>query len=205
MQKYLLLSLMVTSNLYASNNALQFEIVPFDYCNTAMKEQLCTMVRDDQEIQQRIHQTADLFQNNLANTDVQYLVCKSKQNPSEIYGFMACMHVDTFYCFTYWNGVLITQKHRADDHHFTLIETMNSVGYIKDIAVHKDFRGHGIAQALLHNFEETCKQNGMQKLMIRVEADNAPAIRAYTKTGFNINHAYSHDAQHYTMFKNINS
>lgn len=201
LKKFLFCSLLLTGSLFASKNILQFEIVPFDYVDEGMKEQLCAMVRDDQEIQKRIRQTPEKFLKNLLDHELQYIICRSKENKSDIYGFMTCMQFATFYCYQRSKGLLITRKYYED--RFPLIEIMKSVGYIQDMAVHKDLRGHGIAQHLLHSFEETCKQVGVHKLMIRVAADNAQAISAYNKAGFLIDHAYDHDEHHYTMFKKI--
>jgi ribosomal protein S18 acetylase RimI-like enzyme len=202
-KNYLFLSLLLTGNLFASNNILEFEIVPFDYADTEMKEQLCAMVRDDQEVQQRIAQTEELFEQKISNPDVQYFICRSLKDEFKVYGFIACKLIDTFYCFKYWNGVLITQKDLVDDRRFTLLETMNKVGYIQDVVVHKNFRRQGVAQTLLLQFEEFCKQNNICKLMIRVAADNKQAIGAYKKFGFALDYAYNHDPQNYTMFKKI--
>ena len=49
-KKLILFLLIITTSLFASQNALQFKVVPFDYSDEDMKEQLCVMIRDDKEM-----------------------------------------------------------------------------------------------------------------------------------------------------------
>ena len=204
---YWFLSFMLASKLFASDSQLQFEIVPFDYADADMKEQLCAMVRDDLEIQQRIYLTEESVKTYVSNLNLvdnrQCWVCRSQQEISEIYGFMTCIKIDTYYCFKRSCGVRITEKYHDYVDKYTLIDTMKSVGHIQDIAVHKNYRCCGVAQALLRHFEDDCKKNGMQKLMMHVAADNEKAIHAYNKAGFVIALAYSHDMNCLAMFKSI--
>ncbi|MBP6869803.1 GNAT family N-acetyltransferase [Candidatus Babeliales bacterium] len=171
-----------------------------------MKEQICSMFRDDEEIQKRICKTEAEIRTILSQQNVQFnrqmFVCRS-QETSKIYGFMECQQGDTFYCYKYPEGVRIIQKYCPDNEKSKLIETIQSMGYIEKIAVHKDYRRHGISQALLNYFEEKSKLNGMHRLMIHAETNNQKAINAYTKAGFVIAEAYSHNKEILTMFKSI--
>ena len=55
---------------------------------------------------------------------------------------------------------------------------------IHDIAVHPDFRGKGIGQALLAAVEEHARQHGCGKVTLEVRSDNHRAMAAYRKAGF---------------------
>jgi ribosomal protein S18 acetylase RimI-like enzyme len=51
--------------------------------------------------------------------------------------------------------------------------------YLSDLAVHPDHRRKGIARSLVQACEEQTRQMGKERLYIRVEIDNAPAVRMY--------------------------
>ncbi len=55
---------------------------------------------------------------------------------------------------------------------------------IHDIAVHPDFRGKGIGQALLAAVEEHARQHGCCKVTLEVRSDNHRAMAAYRRAGF---------------------
>ena len=171
--------LLADCNLFAGENKLQFEIVPFDICDESMKEQLCVMIRDDQEMAKILDTNEEsMRQNYLSCPDLQYdvqsFVCRSTDRSAKIYGFIQCSQHDEFYeC-----AELVTIQEKL-------------VGFVNGIAVHKDYRGCGVALALLNHFEEICKINGMQQLMLFTGVDNDKAIRAYTRYGFKIDPAYS--------------
>jgi ribosomal protein S18 acetylase RimI-like enzyme len=55
---------------------------------------------------------------------------------------------------------------------------------IHDIAVHPDFRGKGIGQALLAAVEEHAREHGCGKVTLEVRSDNHRAMAAYRKAGF---------------------
>ncbi|WP_164988925.1 GNAT family N-acetyltransferase [Fictibacillus sp. S7] len=52
------------------------------------------------------------------------------------------------------------------------------------LAIHPDFQGRGVAQALMKEGEEWMKRLGKTKLSLRVMATNPRAIRFYEKCGF---------------------
>lgn len=56
--------------------------------------------------------------------------------------------------------------------------------HIENIAVHPDFRGKGIAKALLDHVFEYYNQKGALRFTLEVDVDNQPAIQLYEKTGF---------------------
>lgn len=55
---------------------------------------------------------------------------------------------------------------------------------IHDIVVHADWRGRGIAQALLRWAEGRAAELGCCKLTLEVLANNRPAMAAYARAGF---------------------
>jgi len=54
------------------------------------------------------------------------------------------------------------------------------------IAVHPDYRGKGVFELLMKNFEEESKKRGAGKITLSVKASNARAIAAYRKSGWQI-------------------
>jgi ribosomal protein S18 acetylase RimI-like enzyme len=56
--------------------------------------------------------------------------------------------------------------------------------HIDNIAVHPDFRGQGVAQALLQSVFEYYSQRGGLRYTLEVDASNQAAIKLYEKTGF---------------------
>jgi len=55
---------------------------------------------------------------------------------------------------------------------------------VGNIVTHKDFRGRGIATSLFEALLESLKAQGIKKLFLEVEHDNAPALGLYEKLGF---------------------
>lgn len=60
------------------------------------------------------------------------------------------------------------------------LQIFSGEGYVTNVAVLPDFRGQGIAQALI---AEQMK-NEMEFITLEVRESNAPAINLYTKMGF---------------------
>ena len=220
-KNYLFLSLLLTSGLFANKNTIEFEIVPFDFNDQNMNEQLCAMVRHDQEIQDMMHETEESMKELLSKKPQEgwsMFVCKSTDGSSTIYGYMNyvkadvalhwkiptkgqgfCFHVKkSFFYRTTLDEAVIDCLPSAE-----ILQTINSVGYLDGFAVHKNYRGKGIAQAMLHYFEEDCRNSGMQQLMLFVHADNKNGIRVYGKSGFEISLASNDNIENYTMVKLI--
>ena len=53
-----------------------------------------------------------------------------------------------------------------------------------NIAVHPDYRRHGLAEKLVAELVTALKNAGNTCLTLEVRASNAPAIALYEKTGF---------------------
>src|SRR6266536_4862836 len=54
------------------------------------------------------------------------------------------------------------------------------------IGVDPDYRGKGIFELLMQNFEEECKKRNVTRITLSVKASNARAIAAYKKVGWQI-------------------
>lgn len=65
---------------------------------------------------------------------------------------------------------------------------------IGNIVTHKDFRGRGIATQLFDALLKELKEQGIVKVFLEVEHDNAPAIALYEKSGFT---KYGHRRDYY--------
>ena len=65
---------------------------------------------------------------------------------------------------------------------------------IGNIVTHKDFRGRGIATRLFDALLKELKEQGIVKVFLEVEHDNAPAIALYEKSGFT---KYGHRRDYY--------
>ena len=57
-------------------------------------------------------------------------------------------------------------------------------GYIGFIYVEPEFRGQGISQQVIQALFDWAKQQGIVEVLLDVYNDNAPAIKAYKKLGF---------------------
>ena len=65
---------------------------------------------------------------------------------------------------------------------------------IGNIVTHKAFRGRGIATRLFDALLKELKEQGIAKVFLEVEHDNAPAIALYEKSGFT---KYGHRRDYY--------
>ena len=65
---------------------------------------------------------------------------------------------------------------------------------IGNIVTHKDYRGRGIATRLFDALLKELKEQGIAKVFLEVEHDNAPAIALYEKSGFT---KYGHRRDYY--------
>ncbi|MEM3896759.1 MAG: ribosomal protein S18-alanine N-acetyltransferase, partial [Archaeoglobaceae archaeon] len=59
-------------------------------------------------------------------------------------------------------------------------------GKIVSIAVRKEFRGHGIGEALLREAIKRLRARGKTKIALEVRVSNKPAQELYKKLGFRI-------------------
>ena len=72
------------------------------------------------------------------------------------------------------------------EHHDTIAETYDSnhFGYVADTYVVPEFRGRGIVGRLLTGAEAHVRALGVSRIRIGALANNASALRAYEKSGF---------------------
>jgi ribosomal protein S18 acetylase RimI-like enzyme len=56
-------------------------------------------------------------------------------------------------------------------------------GYVKDIVVHETWRRHGLGEALMRLAFRTFERRGADNVELKVQAQNAPAIRLYERVG----------------------
>ena len=198
----LFLGIMLTGSLFASENQLQFEIVPFDYADADMKEQICAMIRDDQDIQDMTHETEASMRVALACPDMRlkitYFVCRATDGTAKIYGYMAYVMSDAAYLIGNPGNKerpIILNSHYADEcimenDHLELVTNLVNFGFLDNFAMHKDYRGKGIAQAMLQYFEQDSKNHVKQLIVLGVEPDNEKAKRTYRKFGFKTHPLY---------------
>jgi ribosomal protein S18 acetylase RimI-like enzyme len=59
------------------------------------------------------------------------------------------------------------------------------------VYVHPEFRGQGLAKAIVAAALEASFEQGATKAVLQVEASNAIAIGVYESLGFNFHHEYS--------------
>jgi len=64
--------------------------------------------------------------------------------------------------------------------------TPNSKIGLVVIGVHPDYRGKGVFELLMKNFEEESKKRGAEEITLSVKSSNARAIAAYKKSGWQI-------------------
>jgi len=57
---------------------------------------------------------------------------------------------------------------------------------ISNVAVHPDFRGHGIARQLLETALQEARNKGAQLIVLQVEKGNVPAQHLYSSLGFQV-------------------
>ncbi|HXL55567.1 MAG TPA: GNAT family N-acetyltransferase [Chitinophagaceae bacterium] len=69
------------------------------------------------------------------------------------------------------------------------------------IGVHPDYRGKGIFELLMQNFQEECKKRNVTKMTLSVKASNARAIAAYKKAGWQIASQTKKDMDMYKILR----
>ncbi len=62
----------------------------------------------------------------------------------------------------------------------------NAFAYIDDIAVESDYRGQGIARALMERATEWAKSKGFPGMMLETQNNNVAACRLYERCGFEL-------------------
>lgn len=57
-------------------------------------------------------------------------------------------------------------------------------GHILDVAVHPEYRGHGLGKLLVENVLAACRQRGAEFVSLEVRPSNSEAIGLYRRLGF---------------------
>jgi ribosomal-protein-alanine N-acetyltransferase len=82
-------------------------------------------------------------------------------------------------------------------------------GYIDSMATHPEFRGKGIAAALLKEMTNRFKNKGAESLSLHVRTDNKQGLRLYKQFGFQVDSMvdryYSDGARAYFMTRPIDT
>jgi ribosomal protein S18 acetylase RimI-like enzyme len=60
----------------------------------------------------------------------------------------------------------------------------DSVGYIRRMRVHPDFRRNGFAQQIIQGLEQSAKRNKLKELQLKTSKDQKMAQAFYEKNGF---------------------
>lgn len=63
--------------------------------------------------------------------------------------------------------------------------------FVSDIVVSPEFRGLGVARALMEAFEQKAAENRASKLALETNTGNSPAIGLYEKLGYRIEEEFS--------------
>ncbi|MFE5077832.1 GNAT family N-acetyltransferase [Streptomyces halstedii] len=58
------------------------------------------------------------------------------------------------------------------------------IGYVFDVEVREDQRGHGYGRALMHRAEQLTRDQGLDRLGLHVFETNTPALRLYESLGY---------------------
>ena len=59
-------------------------------------------------------------------------------------------------------------------------------GFVKDLVVHERWRRRGLGAALLRHVIATFRSRGAGVVELKVESDNAPAVRLYERVGMRV-------------------
>ena len=101
---------------------------------------------------------------------------EKKQHFDKLYNRSQEINSDASYVFMHGENLasilLVVSRH--DEEHITVV------------AVHPDFRGRGLAKALLSLSIKELRRQGSQNLSIGVDVVNTPAINLYKKYGFQV-------------------
>ena len=162
-------------------HALQFEIVPFDSKDQEMKQQLCSMVTNDKQIQHNTFLSDDkeeleMFFRDDKGSKTYLLVAKIKDQQPPIYsGFMKYS---------------IEKKNRGNQ------DRTYTYGDLETLAIDASYRKQGLATQLITRFEDVCNDKFSLKkwkdvdfepiLEIIVFSSNKEAIALYKKLGYEL-------------------
>ncbi|MFN3384563.1 MAG: ribosomal protein S18-alanine N-acetyltransferase [Archaeoglobaceae archaeon] len=91
---------------------------------------------------------------------------------------------DMFVYLTYCNEILVADIGNKIAGYVVTMDVDKFTGKIVSIAVKKEFRGHGIGEALLREAIERLRAIGKTKIALEVRVSNKPAQELYKKLGF---------------------
>ncbi|MEM2739752.1 MAG: ribosomal protein S18-alanine N-acetyltransferase [Candidatus Bathyarchaeia archaeon] len=63
---------------------------------------------------------------------------------------------------------------------------LGSIASIVSVAIHPNYRGMGLGEALLREAIEDMKGLGVRKVLLEVKVDNMAAIKLYSRVGFKV-------------------
>jgi ribosomal protein S18 acetylase RimI-like enzyme len=63
---------------------------------------------------------------------------------------------------------------------------------LNDLFVHPDYRGHGVARALMAAARQFARETGAASLSLETARDNAPARALYESLGYRLDHTFLH-------------
>lgn len=205
MKKYsmLILMLFVGMQLGASERRLQYEIVPFCFSDENMREQWLSMMIDpEDEVMKKYYSQADIDEIISKFADRQIFLCRSLDELKQVYGFIEIELFDRLYCWQHASlGLGWTIDKIIEDPEVVLLRTVEDLLWITNIAVHKSYRGCGLAQAMIQFAEEKAKLLSKKYMVLQVEVDNVKAQRAYRKCGFEIDLSLNENVKNYNMIK----
>lgn len=93
---------------------------------------------------------------------------------------------DMFVYLTYCNELLVADIGNKIAGYVVTMDVDKLTGKIVSIAVRKEFRGHGIGEALLREAIKRLRARGKTKIALEVRVSNKPAQELYKKLGFRI-------------------
>ncbi|MEM0089672.1 MAG: ribosomal protein S18-alanine N-acetyltransferase [Archaeoglobaceae archaeon] len=93
---------------------------------------------------------------------------------------------DMFVYLTYCNELLVADIGNKIAGYVVTMDVDKITGKIVSIAVRKEFRGHGIGEALLREAIKRLRARGKTKIALEVRVSNKPAQELYKKLGFRI-------------------
>lgn len=67
---------------------------------------------------------------------------------------------------------------------YVICSYIEDFGHIVSIAVHPEFRGRGIGEALLDKAESTLRDRGVRLILLEVAVSNKVALNLYLKKGY---------------------
>lgn len=104
---------------------------------------------------------------------------------------LAALHKAAFDTRRAWSKAefqdLLTKKHChaiSDSNGFSLIRVVADEAELLTLAVHPEKQNRGLGRTLLDKTIAMAATHGAAKMFLEVAADNTPAIRLYTSSGF---------------------